>query len=392
MGVYLQYDNAMTQDFTRYVRRPVERELWGRAAGRCQFRNCHRLLYKSPVTQERVNLAEKAHIYSFSEHGPRGWGPFATNRKGLNDISNLMLVCHDCHEKIDQDLDGTRYPASLLIAWKREHEDRVRIVTGINPSRKSHVVLYGGKIGEESSPLQPDSAIAAMFPDWFPAEERPLTLSMRAEHEDTEELFWESEAAHLRAKFERHIVPRINEANPNHFSVFAFANQPLLILLGALFTDKVPAELYQLHREPVGWRWQIRTESFPFRTVVPEQRDGIPALVISLSAHIDPQRITSILGQDAAIWELTVEEPHNDFLKSADQLAAFRETARKLMVEITRAHGHQTPLNIFPAMPVACAVELGRIRMPKADMPWIVFDQNNKVGRFIKTLEIGGTS
>ena len=43
-------------------------------------------------------------------------------------------------------------------------------------------------------------------------------------------------------------------------------------------------------------------------------------------------------------------------------------------------------------MPVACAVELGRVRMPKADMPWIVFDQNNKMGRFIKALKVGGTS
>ena len=62
------------------------------------------------------------------------------------------------------------------------------------------------------------------------------------------------------------------------------------------------------------------------------------------------------------------------------------------MVEIADAHGQRAPLNIFPAMPVACAVELGRIRMPKADMPWIVFDQNNKLGGFIKALEIGETS
>lgn len=383
----------MPQDISRYIRPSVEREMWGRAAGRCEFWGCNRLLYKSPVTQERVNLAEKAHIYSFSEHGPRGWGPFVKNRKGLNDISNLMLVCHDCHKKIDQDVDGTRYKASLLIDWKHQHEERVRIVTGISPNRKSHVILYGGKVGEENSPLQFECAIAAMFPEWFPAEERPVILSMSSEHEDTEELFWQSETAHLRTAFERHVVRRINESNPNHFSVFAFANQPLLILLGVLLTDKVPAELYQLHREPAGWCWQPDgPEGFSFRTVRPRQEHGTPALVISLSAHIDSDRITSILGPATAVWELTVDECHNDFLKSRGQLAAFREAARKLMVEIADAHGQRAPLNIFPAMPVACAVELGRIRMPKADMPWIVFDQNNKLGGFIKALEIGETS
>ena len=377
---------------TRWIRRAVERELWGRAAGRCQFPGCNRLLYKSPVTQERVNISEKAHILSFSERGPRGWGSLTNYQHRINDITNLMLVCHDCHKTIDKDAAGTRYPASLLSEWKCQHEDRVRIVTGISPTRKSHVILYGGKIGQENSLLQPDNAMAAMFPEWFPAEERPLTLSMRSEHEDTEELFWRSEAAHLRGAFERHVVPRINEADPNHFSVFAFANQPLLILLGALLTDKVPAELYQLHREPAGWRWQAGSDDFPFRTVAPQQHQGTPALVISLSARIDPERVTSILGPDTAIWELTTDEGHNDFLKSRAQLVAFREAARKLIVKIAYTHGQHTPLNIFPAMPVACAVELGRVRMPKADMPWIVFDQNNKLGRFIKALEVGGTS
>ena len=159
----------------------------------------------------------------------------------------------------------------------------------------------------------------------------------------------------------RHVVPRIDEGNPNHFSVFAFANQPLLILLGVLLTDKVPAELYQLHREPAGWRWQAGPENFSFRTIAPQMRHGTPALVISLSARIDPERITSILGPETAIWELTIDESHNDFLKSRAQLAAFRETARKLIVEIAHGHGQRTSLNIFPAMPVACAVELGRV-------------------------------
>ena len=59
----------MPVEVTRYIKREVERELWARAAGRCQFEGCNRVLYKSPITQERVNISEKAHIYSFSEDG-----------------------------------------------------------------------------------------------------------------------------------------------------------------------------------------------------------------------------------------------------------------------------------------------------------------------------------
>ena len=86
------------KDVTRYITRSVERELWARSAGRCEFAGCNRILYKSPVTQESVNISEKAHIYSISSSGPRGWGPFANKKGRVNEISNLILVCYDCHK------------------------------------------------------------------------------------------------------------------------------------------------------------------------------------------------------------------------------------------------------------------------------------------------------
>jgi hypothetical protein len=128
-----------------------------------------------------------------------------------------------------------------------------------------------------------------------------------------------------------------------------------------------------------------------FRVVPPENKNGDPVLVISASAKISQDRVISVLGSNVSIWELTIDECHNNFLKSRPQLIAFRETARRLVGRIAEVHGQSVPLKIFPAMPVACALELGRIRMPKADMPWIIYDQNNKPGKFLCALEIGGS-
>src|SRR5436190_1964003 len=97
---------------TRSITADVTAILWGRAAGRCEFWGCNTPLWKSPVTQERVNRAQRAHIYAFSRSGPRGHR--GVSRAKLNDIDNLLLVCHGCHRKIDQHLDGGRYPASRL--------------------------------------------------------------------------------------------------------------------------------------------------------------------------------------------------------------------------------------------------------------------------------------
>lgn len=374
----------------RNIKRTTERELWARAAGRCQFNGCNRLLYKSPVTQESVNISEKAHIYSFSENGTRGWGPFRSrkNREGINDLKNLMLVCHDCHKQIDKEQDGGKYPAPLLISWKEEHEKRITIVTGVDPSKKSTVVLYGANIGEETSNLQPEPAKAAIFPQWYPAEEHPLELNMTWESRDEEQDYWLTEEGNLIRNFDRKIRPLIEEGH--HFSIFGLAPVPLLIRLGTLFTDKVPAQLYQLQREPEQtWRWDEESRHTSYLIRQPDSYDNPPVLIISLSATIARERILAVLGPNVSIWELAIERPHNDFLKTTGQLSEFRTACRKLLVLIAQEHGNDTPLTIFPAMPLACAVDFGRIRMPKSEMPWVIYDQNNNASEFIKALEIG---
>lgn len=374
---------------TRAIDNKIERLLWARAAGRCEFDDCNEIIYRSTVTQEPVNVAEMAHIYSFSEKGPRGWWDFWGKAEDLNSAENLILVCRKCHKLIDEDKEGLRYSAELLRQWKRRHEDRVEMVSGINPSKRSHVLLYGGKVGEEHSPLDPALAMTAMFPNWNPAESRAIDLTLKCEHEDKSPEFWKTEEAHLRAKFEREVRPRIEEAKPNHFSVFARADQPLLILLGALLTDKVPTNVYQLHREPLpNWKWKEHPDGFQFIINRPAQRGSQPALVFSLSGKITHDRISKAVGNDVAIWEVTAPECSNRLIQSEAQLSMFRDQVCKLIAEINAAHPDAQHIAIFPAMGVSCAVELGRLRMPKADKPWVIYDQNKDAG-FVKALTIG---
>ncbi len=380
----------MVVEVTRHIKRDTERELWSRAGGRCQFSGCNQLLYKSSVTQESVNLAQKAHIYSFSENGPRGWGLFKRNLSRLNDISNLMLMCHGCHKKIDQDTDGERYSAALLIGWKAEHEQRIEIVTSISPDKKSHVVLYGANIGSEKSLIEYHNCIGAMFPQYYPSHERPIILSMNSALKDSSETYWKAESENLINSFEKNIEPVIAQDTCKHFSVFALAPQPLLIQLGALLTDKPSVETYQLHREPKGWVWQDCDDDFDFIIQKPESFSGPPVLLISLSDHVSRDRIERILGKDVSIWEITIQNPHNDFMQSREQLSLFRKLIRSLIVDIKHEHGNKSPLHIFPVMPVSCAIELGRSRMPKPDMPWIIYDHDIKSQEFVKAIDIRG--
>jgi hypothetical protein len=213
---------------------------------------------------------------------------------------------------------------------------------------------------------------------------------MKCEHKDNTCEFWPVEEKHLRSIFNRAITPLIEENDPSHYSLFALAPQPLLILLGSLFTDKIQVEVYQPHREPATWKWQMHPDDFHFIIKEPSSCNHQPALIFSFSDHVDSERIRAVMGMDVSIWEITTDDCHNDFIKSQAQLSMFRHEMRKLMVNIKSRHGNTTPLHIFPVMPASCAVELGRIRMPKADMPWVIYDHSNDLGKFIKTIEISG--
>src|SRR5947207_2633788 len=97
----------------------IQRELWARAAGRCEFRGCNKLLYKDGLTQKRSNLAVISHIVAFSPDGPRG--DSIRSQQLEKNINNLMLTCRDHGKIIDDKEREMEYPEQLLIEFKREH-------------------------------------------------------------------------------------------------------------------------------------------------------------------------------------------------------------------------------------------------------------------------------
>jgi hypothetical protein len=370
---------------SRTLRPSVERLLWGCAAGRCEFAGCNRPLWKSDVTQEEVNVAQKAHIYAFSKGGPR----HNPKKRDVNSLSNLILVCHGCHQKIDKEKDGGRYTASLLHQWKRAHEERIETVTGVALTKKSHILLYGANIGDHSGPLNYQEAAGALFPRRYPASDKPLELSTHnGSFSDRDSIFWSTESENLRRKFEKRIRERVADGELNHLSVFGLAPQPLLILLGTLLGDIVAADVFQRHREPVTWKWPTNAVTPQFEIIEPTTTTGPPALILALSATVTPDRVRAVLGKKTSIWMITHPKPHNDVLKSRLQLADLRAHLRLLLDRIKALHGQNTPLHIFPAAPAAAAIELGRVRMPKADTPWHIYDQVNDRGGFVLALTI----
>jgi len=359
-------------------------ELWTLFGGRCGYEGCNKALWQDDLTLAKMNKAYIAHIYGVEPGSAR----YDSVQSPLlaKDISNLMLMCDEHHRLIDHE-GKDDHPVPRLQAMKHAHEERIKLLTSISPDKKSYIIFYEANIGQQSPMVNWDKAAIAMVPNRYPAEKPPIELGVwNSSFRDHEDIYWETEREQLNRKFNEAIKPRLQDMP--HISIFAFAPQPLLIELGRLFSDIPAAEIYQLHREPPDWVWQDHPERFEYNITGPETKSDIVALNLSLSATIDNNRITDIIGTDTSIWTVSIDKPNNDFLKSREQLLLFRQTFRGLMDKIKSTHGQNTILHVFPAVPVSIAVEIGRCWMPKADMPMIIYEQNRKNGGFYKVFEI----
>jgi len=364
--------------------------LWGRAAGRCEFEGCNKILHKDSYTLRPLNMADKAHIVANSPIGPRGNKKKSTQL--ATDIANIILLCKDCHKKIDSSPET--FTIKKLLAMKSAHEQRCEHLTSLSENNKSHIITYAENIANQRISIDPQQAAQALIQDGkYPAESHPIDLSLIGNPMTDKKInFWIMEEFALTKNFEQKLKDRIAKTGDiKHCSLFGLAPIPLLIKLGVLFSDKVPMEVYQKHREPNTWQWLENKPTIEYKISKPAKNKNQIVLILSLSGKIAGSDIKKVLGNNVSIWQLSIENPNNDCIKTKGDLAEFRKIMRLLFDKMKAFHGVNKIINLFPAIPVSIAIEFGRVWMPKADLPLVIYDRNraNKLA-FKKTLTIGG--
>ena len=360
--------------------------LWARGAGRCYM--CNRGLIGDLMSGvEDRNFGLVAHIVAEKAGGPRG--DSARSPRLIDDVSNLMLLCYEHHKLIDVDCPE-KYPEQRLLQIKADHELRISTLTEVRPERASHVLRYAANIGRHQSPVLYEEIAFAMLPDRYPAEGRQ-TLDIEllgSSRTDDEQEYWSIELENLRRQFSRKVAARLERRELHHLSVFALAPQPLLIELGRLIGDITPTAVHQRHREPVGWRWAEDAAPLRIESARREGTGEVIALVAAVSATVGLDRVDAVLGTDADVWALQAVDARNDIMRRADDLLAFRRLVRRTFDQIKALHPRAREIHVFPAMPVSCSVEFGRVWMPKADLPLVIYDENRSLGGFQPAIRI----
>ena len=174
-------------------------------------------------------------------------------------------------------------------------------------------------------------------------------------------------------------------------AVFALAPQPLLIKLGTLINDQQNTYVFQCHRTGHKWAWGLESVPVVFQSIQSYQnsREKI-ALVFDLSAEIQDQRIIDVLDKNCSIYHLSITAPNRDFVTSIGIQDAFVRELRNILERIKNDNPAAECIHIFPAMPNSLAVRMGMDFMPKADLPWVIYEQAGANTGFIETITIGG--
>lgn len=339
------------------IPRAVQRELWIKAGGRCEFRGCNKYLYKDGVTKQPRNLANIAHIVSWISTGPRG---NENSEKLATDISNLMLTCSEHNNLIDDAKYVDKYPVELLHKYKREHEERIFRVTGMGQEYGVRIIKMWSRIHDQVPQISDQDIYDAIQP-YYPLEET-LNIDL-TQIEDIA-----SAMATIKRIVDLHLL---SEQKQEKYCLFCMAKIPYSCLLGYILGNKVNVDCFQYFRDRQSWKWN--GEEQPGFSVVKPKIKGKEQevnILLEVSGLIDKSLIPN-----NPCYHIQAETPGFLFLQSKKQVIEFQIKFRDLLSDIRVIHGEDVKVNIFPAIPNPIAFEIGRTIMKNIDPTIILYDK-----------------
>lgn len=378
----------------------TKRELWGRAAGRCEFHGCNEILYFDSVTKQRANLATIAHIVAFSPEGPRG---HSTRSKELEvELENLMLTCKKHGDLIDNLNYVDQYPEATLLGYKKDHERRVHDATDTPDDAKTDLLIVQGRVNSTRTIIDEKEAKRAARPRW-PAKEESciIDLNQLTLSKDSP-AYWLAASDQIITGVQDLLRARPGDEGIKHLSVFAILPIPLLALLGHKLSSRINADLFQFQRSKPSQKW-CWNEGQPsadegLDVYKPDERVDVEDAVIiaSISGIVDRQAASRAVNCPHVIYEIRALDPGTDFLKYRAQLLDFGIKVRHVLMCIRRDFKRVQRLHLILGCPASMAIEIGR-SLEYIDSQALVYEvfkvDNEDTYRHVLTInDKGGTS
>ncbi|MEJ1193155.1 SAVED domain-containing protein [Pseudarthrobacter sp. CCNWLW207] len=379
----------------------VRERIWGRAAARCVL--CSEWLIDSTEFWHSVPTGEIAHNVGATS-GPnssRSKSTLTAEERAYE--SNLFLLCHTCHKKIDSRHHRDSYTVDFLAAKKKEHEDRVRQVTDFATLRPATVIRLAAAVRGTFSPVPPAQVAEALRREGLTGmgdDTRNGIFDISLPDPESATWSWARAEDQINKTVDR-VFEAIGAEDTSVLSVFAIAPVPVLIYLGSRLDDKTETVLHRRKRADTvdTWAWPsidslttspafvVEDASTPSSESVVAAANEVVVLV-SVTARVSGERIPEALA-DMPVLELRpgTLTPGPDLIDSRTALNAFAESWRVALSLLEATYPNARKIHLIAAVPNTAAITMGRHHMRDAH-PDLVLYQRNKDNSYEPVMEI----
>ncbi|MET3552637.1 SAVED domain-containing protein [Burkholderia sp. 567] len=348
-------------------------------ARRCQFAGCGRDLGTHTATGVANRSSYFAHIIASSPNGPRGDRLLSAVRSA--DIENFLLLCDECHRRIDRE-DPDRFTVAVLQQMRQQSIAEVRRLLSSLQYREAVPIVLMGNVATQSPHFIAREAEEAMWTQKLrmkPGHPHTFFEHGWSKYDPHSVAFWpslfealESELPQLRKLLR---TDAGNSGSPD-LAVFPLHGTSVLILAGRLFGEASAVRIFQFRRErPVsaeGGRWAFdevlehSPEKYHVRELHPHTVGAEEAcLVVSLTFDIDPGRLPSeIVAEDGTFRMGALEvtsnaKLHHDIVSSEEDLDRISQQLGEA-VRILQDEWAVKRIHLFVGAPASVCFKIGQ--------------------------------
>jgi nucleoside phosphorylase len=213
----------------------------------------------------------------------------------------------------------------------------------------------------------------------------PVTIDLTDIFSDESTNKWDKSCQYIQECFDKQSLSKCSDS----LAVFGFAPIPILVAFGRILGDKRSAQIFERHRHSNSWCWEPNGQDLGWHINRPDIRRSSEHVVIllSVSGSVTTTEIPCTLGISTPVYEITVNCPHFNIVRTEEQLQEFSGKWRELLNEIHQFYGSGVQIHLLPATPLSISIECGRRLLPKVDPIIHIYDKSNN--KFNYAISIG---
>lgn len=323
--------------------------LWGKAAGRCAMPDCRIELFVDDSDYDPITvIGDIAHVAGSSDRGPRARAALSGSNR--DSYKNLILLCKNCHARIDG--QRSSFPEARILEIKAAHE--AWVLTSLPERGRSRQlwtpVSLQGKIVVDLA-----TAESAIAPDTFNSDLQVLRVN-----EDN--MTWSDISDALREGATA-LMRRGQNDEVFRIALYPLASVSACIAFGYHLTNRVRTQAFQYHRDDGTWIWpkDESADGSSFSLASQNMPDATDVVFgFSLSAPIARSETLRNLLTKSAFFEFTTSHPSTSWLMAKWQLVELGRNARTAFEIAAASFKSARQWHIFFAGPAPGATVIGQ--------------------------------